>query len=398
MAAYDYIDATGVIVPDMQDTLAQVQAEFRVLIPEWANLDLSPETPQGVLCVAEALRRDAMARNNALLANQINPNIATGAWLDGLMALMGGQRHAATHSTLFSVEMTGRPSTLIPQGSIARDINGKEWRLLGAQIVPSGGMVMGDFQSVETGAIPCGVGELVQIASGVLGWEGVTNPTAAIAGSDVESDLKLRRRRERTLAAQGIETPESIVSALYGLPDVQSLSFWENYTNAPITHEGVTLVAHSVYLCIAGGNDTEIARTLKRVRGIGSGYNGNEVVTITDEITGQPYQVKFDRPTPVVLLLRVTVKASVVDAQFVVPELVMSWAQGETESDEGITVGRDISPFEIAAAINEQEPRLMITKMELSDDGGSTWTSDTKSILINEIASIGISSVQVVVV
>lgn len=393
MAGYDFINAAGVIVPDFAGTLAEVQAEFRA-IEGWADIDLSPETPQGALCVAEAIRRDAIARNNALLANQINPGIATGVFLDGLMALMGGQRHPATRSILYAVELTGRPGTIVPAGSVATD-GASEWTSLATVIIPAGGLVTVDFQASEPGPITCGVGELVTIAQSVLGWEGVHNPTAAVVGRDRESDLMLRRRRERTLAAQGRESVEAIVSALYALQDVRSLSFWENYTPDPITHQGVTLIPHSMYLCIDGGDPDEIAYALKRVRGIGPGYNGSEVVQVEDQITGQMYTVKFDRPDPVSLQVRVTVRPSIVNAPAVVPDLVRAWADGQAESDPGVMVGRDVSPFEIASAINEQEPRLTVLAVELSDDSGASWSMAAKTILIDEIAVIGNVSVVV---
>lgn len=387
MAGYDFVSATGVIVPDFEDTLAEVQAEFRA-IDGWADIDLSPETEQGALAVAEAIRRDAIARNNANLANQINPDIATGVFLDGLMALMGGQRRQATHSILHGVEVSGRPGSIINAGSLATD-GTNEWRSLATVIISGGGSTSVDFQAVEPGEIECGAGELDAIAQSVLGWEGVFNPTAAIPGRDQETDLALRRRRERTLGAQGHESVEAIISALYSLPDVRSLSFWENYTPNPITKDGITLIPHSMYLCIDGGDPEEIARALKRVRGIGPGYNGIEEVTILDEITGQEYTIRFDRPDIVPLSVRVTVKQGLLNAPAIIPGFVENWAEGRTESDPGAMVGVSISPFEISAAINEQEPRLSVLGVELSDDGGATWDMATQPILINQVASIG---------
>lgn len=395
MPAYDYITSTGVIVPDFATTLAEVQAEFRT-IDGWADIDLSPETPQGALAVAEALRRDGIARNNAQLANQINPDIATGVFLDGLMALMGSKRIAATYSIIYGVQLTGRPSTIVPAGSIATD-GQNEWRSLQTVVIPPSGVISADFQATETGAIACPAHGLNTIAQSVLGWETVDNPNPAILGRSVESDVKARRRRADTLALYGAESVEAIISALYDLPDVRSVSFWENYTSSTIVKDGISLVPHSMYLCIDGGDGDEIARTLKRVRGIGSGYNGSQTVTITDEITGQSYAVKFDRPTTIPLAVKVTVKQTLVDSQSIVPKLVQNWADGETLADVGCVVGRDVSPFEMAAAINEQEPGVYIRKIELSDDGGTTWSTAIYPVLINELAVIQAASVTVVI-
>lgn len=70
------------------------------------DLDISPETPQGVLITMETENRDAIVRNNAELANQINPDLAGGVFLDAIWALMGGARDA-TRSILTQVQFGG---------------------------------------------------------------------------------------------------------------------------------------------------------------------------------------------------------------------------------------------------------------------------------------------------
>lgn len=94
MANYGYVTSTGVIVPDTSTTLDQVRSEYRAAFGD--DLDTSAETPQGVLITAETESRDAVARNNADLANQINPNLAGGVFLDAIWQLTGGQRVRAT--------------------------------------------------------------------------------------------------------------------------------------------------------------------------------------------------------------------------------------------------------------------------------------------------------------
>lgn len=117
MADYGFIVETGVIVPDTSDQLAQVQSEYRTAFGD--DLDVSPETPQGVLIAAETESRDSVARNNAALANQINPNLAGGVFLDALWALTGGARFVATPSVIRGVELGGVPGAIIPEGAVA---------------------------------------------------------------------------------------------------------------------------------------------------------------------------------------------------------------------------------------------------------------------------------------
>lgn len=87
MADYHYITRQGVIVPDTADLRQGVEKDFYAAFGQ--DIDLSPETPQGALVTMEIENRDAMVRNNAELANQINPDIAGGIFLDAIWALMG---------------------------------------------------------------------------------------------------------------------------------------------------------------------------------------------------------------------------------------------------------------------------------------------------------------------
>ncbi|MEY0026203.1 baseplate J/gp47 family protein [Providencia rettgeri] len=394
MADYQYFTSQGVIVPDTSLLREEVENEFKSVFGE--DLDVSPETPQGVLITMEVENRDALVRNNAELANQINPDIVGGVFLDALWALMGGQRQSATHSTLASVEFSGVAGTIIPKGSLAKTGEGDVFQTTKTLIIGKSGTVVGDMISVETGGIACGVGQLNQVASSVLGWETLYNPHAAVLGKNEESDLQARRRRKQTLAKNTVSVGEAVTSSLYELDGVRSLAFRENYTSEPIVIDDIPLVPHSIYVCIDGGVTDDIAQSLLRTKTLGAAFNGDIEVDVLESISGQTYPVKFDRAKEIVFFCRVTVKKSSIDAQTLIPSAVAAWAQGDLEGDGGLIVGRDVSPFEIAAGINAVEPNLFVTKVELSTDGVA-WSSDTAKIKLNEVARLNQSAVRVVV-
>lgn len=395
MADYKYITSSGVIIPDTAELRAAVEDEFRAVFGQ--DLDVSPETPQGALITMETENRDAVVRNNAELANQINPDIAGGVFLDAIWALMGGQRWDATQSILTQVEFGGVPGTIIPKGSLAETLAGDQFATTKPLIIGKDGKITGDMRAVETGPVECPAGKLNTVASSVLGWETVSNPTSAVLGRVAESDLQSRRRRKLTLAKNTVSVGEAITSALYELEGVRSLAYRENYTDTPMSLDGITLVPHSVYVCVEGGESGEIARALLRTKTIGAAFNGSEEVEVSEPVSGQTYTVKFDRAKEIVLFCRVTVKKTPLDAQTIIPAAVESWARGETEGDGGLVVGREVSPFEIAAGINASEPRLFVTRVELSTNG-TDWSSDTYPVKLTEVAGISRSAVQVVFV
>ena len=82
---YEYINPTGLIVPETSTLLLEVQNSFKDVFG--SDLVVTPDTPQGVLITLLTLVRAAVVNNNAALANQINPNKAGGVFLDAILGL-----------------------------------------------------------------------------------------------------------------------------------------------------------------------------------------------------------------------------------------------------------------------------------------------------------------------
>lgn len=393
--AYNYFTNEGIIKPDTSTTLAEVQQEFRDALG--ADLPVDPSTPQGVLITAFTEERDSAASLMAQVANQINPDIAGGIWLDAIWALMGGQRQPAERSILNNVAVAGVTGTFIPAGSLATATNSNVvFRTQTDVYLDITGNATVTFESVETGAYAVGIGGLDAVASSVLGWETVINPSVAILGRPAQSDVSARRARRRTLAIQGASVPEAIQSSVYNLAGVQSLSFTENITNATIVIDGKNIVEHSIYMVVDGGSTDEIAMALLANKTLGANYNG-ALHQVTEPFSGQVYDVKFDRPTEVILFVRVTARKSVIDLPNSIPDAVMQYANGELEGDSGLEVGKDVSPFEISGAINQVFPAINVTKVELSTDG-AIWITTVLDIKIFEVPRLTLNRVLVLIV
>ena len=151
--AYDYLTSSGIIVADTSTTLNEVQAEYQTAFG--ADLDLTPSTPQGLMISAETLDRSLNASLLAEVGNQINPNLATGVWLDAICALFDISRIAATPTTV-TATLIGTNGTLIPSGTRAQTTAGDIFQLITDTNIVTGGTVDAIFQSEIFGAIPCG--------------------------------------------------------------------------------------------------------------------------------------------------------------------------------------------------------------------------------------------------
>ncbi|XAI95248.1 baseplate wedge protein [Leptolyngbya phage Lbo-JY16] len=394
MALYDYITAQGVIVPDTSELLEDVRDEWREAFGQ--DLIVSPETPQGVLITAEVEARDAVVRNNAELANQINPDLAGGVFLDAIWRLTGGQRIGATRSLILGAVASGVPGTIIPAGSLASvQGTGALFETTGAAAIGAGGTVTVNLQSVVTGPIAAPAGQLVNVATAVLGWETITNPSDAILGRNQQSDIQSRRLRRNTLALQGVALPEAITSRLYMVEGVRSLFFQENVASTTEVINGVSMIPHSIYVCVEGGTDQDIAEALLATKSLGAGWNGNTTVNVVDPASGQGYDVAFQRPDAVPVFARVTARFNGLDGTSIIRSAIIAYKDGELDGDPGFTVGADVSPWELAGAINQVEPRIFVTLVELSTDG-VTYSTSSVPITVEQIATISESSIQVV--
>lgn len=391
MADYQYLNDTGVIVPDTGVVQSTVEGEFKGAFGQ--DLNVSPSTPQGVLITAETIARSEVLRNNAALANQINPNLAGGVFLDAIWALTGGGRRAATYSVVSGVHLIGLPGTVIPAGSQASLIDGTLFASVSAVTLDGGGNGYVDFQAVAPGPIAVSIGALSQIVTAVLGWDTVTNPnatTAAQTGTLVESDLASRQRRKNTLSLQNVALPEAITSALYDTPNVRSLTFRENVTDATTTIDGVSMVAHSVYACVDGGTDADVAAALLANKSLGANWNGTTTVNVTEPASGQVYPVKFSRPAAVAVQARFTVRnlSALIDVPNAVRQAVLDYAAGLLEGEPGFTVGSSVSAFELAGAVNRQNPGIYVQLCEISLLSPVSWGTGEIAISISQIATI----------
>lgn len=395
---YQYITTSGVILPDTSDILAGVELEWQTKFG--VDLATDPETPQGVLINAEALTRAEVVRNNAALANQINPNISGGVFLDALCALTGLDVPPATVSVVPSVALAGVAGSLIPIGVQAKTPTGDIFQSVSAVTLDGSGNATVNFQSLATGPIPCGIGDLTSIVTPVIGWETVSSPTAAVLGVDELSDSALRALRAATLALQGSSLAAAITAAVAVVPGVKSQQFRENVTDSTATIDGISLVAHSVWSCVAGGTDLDVATALLTAKSGGANWNGATTVNVTDPASGQVYPVSFDRPTAVPMAVRATIRppSSALSPVTATQQAILDYANGVIPDQPGFVTGGSVSPFEIAGAVMSEIPGVYVKEIEVGTvASGPTYQTTEVALALNQVATLAVGNITVVV-
>lgn len=402
MATYEYVSPEGVIVPDTSEILKTTETEWKDTLGQ--DISVEEQTPQGVLIASDVAVRSEVAAGNAALANQFNPNYSGGVFLDDIWALTGGKRRDATYTIIDNVDMTGVPGVLVPSGSRRATAAGDVFQLITTVTLDSStGKGKGIFQALEPGPIPAPANSLTVPVRGYtsVGWETSNNPQEGTVGRDRQSDLSAKQERRRTLALQGRSIGEAVYSNVRALDGVRSISFRENYTNAATTIDGISLVANSVWVCVDGGVDIDIAAALYKSKTGGANYNGAVTVNYKDPLFGQTFIVKFDRPTAKPIMVRVTGTASgqiTGDPEALVKQAVVDYANGVlANGEEGFVLGEDVSPWELGAAVNYIVPGLFISKVEVANKATTpSWATATIAIGLKEKATVSLDDVLVV--
>lgn len=106
---YDFIKDTGVIVADTSTISDEVKNEWKAIFGN--NLSMEEGTPQGRIMELLTKERKTLRGTIALIANQINPDVSSGVFLDAIGLLFGVERRAATHTLVQNVNMYGLPPT-----------------------------------------------------------------------------------------------------------------------------------------------------------------------------------------------------------------------------------------------------------------------------------------------
>lgn len=224
----------------------------------------------------------------------------------------------------------------------------------------------GDFAGTVTGPRTVPVGALTQIVTPVAGWESVFNRFEGTIGRDAETDTELRLRRAESLKIAGQNTLDSIVTRIRQLPGVLAQRVVVNNTD---TTNGEGIPAHSIRAIVGGGIEEDIARVLYDYVAAGIGYYGAVEVDVISEVTGTPFEVKFDRPTNVPFYITVTIQgspATLTDAVATVRNALMAYTSGLTIA-EPVLYTRLFTPINAVIGAGAYVVTMYINEHEIDD-------------------------------
>lgn len=296
------VNEQGVITVDNSEILTDIQEAYKNALG--SDLILDTGTPQGQMIANDVMNLNYAQEQIVEAVNSMNPMTAEGSALDASALIWGYTRKTGT-ATAVSVTLNGISGTVVPAGTIFSD-GENEYSLLDNVSILVTGYNTGMAQCTKEGAILCKKDTLKTIVTPVEGLSGANNATDGIMGYEMESDNAFRKRiTANWLNKRGVSILGAIIDNVAQLEGVLSVVGRENYTNETIAIDGVTLVGHSIYLCVLGGSGSEIARILTEQKTLGAATNGETTVTYNDPIVGVEYSYKIDRPTEVDIYAKV---------------------------------------------------------------------------------------------
>lgn len=361
----------GPVAPAESAILAGVQADFDAAFGGAVNPGLT--TPQGQL--SQSLTAIIGDKNSDILeiANQVDPDVATGRWQDAIGRIYFLNRIAASGTVVTAC--IGLVGADIPAGSVAQDVNGYLYSSTVAATIPSGGQIDVPFQCQTLGPIACPIGALSRIYTAAQGWDRVTNETAGTPGQLAESRAAFEARRRLSVAINSVNGVQSVYGAVLNVPNVLDAFVLDNPTGAVVQYGATNypLAAHSLFVSALGGDAAAIAQAIWSKKAPGCDYNGDTTYIVYDTSYAPPqpqYVVRWVTPAPVQCFFTVTIQANdqlPADITQLIQQAIVSAFDGD---DGGIAarIGSITYAGRYYAGVAATDPNVNIFSIALGTD------------------------------
>lgn len=298
----------GFLAPSEADILAGVMADIDAAFGGGVNPAL--ESPQGQIATSQASIIGSVNDTFVYLTNQVDPAFASGRMQDAIARIYFLERNPSLPTVVQAV-CSGLTGVVIPVGALAVAADGNLYSCTGSGIIPNSGSITLGFECNVDGPIACPAGTLNAIYQAIPGWDSIDNVDDGVLGTDIENRAEFETRRRDTVAANSVTTMGAIIGAVAKVPNVLDYYGFDNGSNAPRIIGNVTIPANSIFVCVAGGLNIDVAQAILSKKAPGCAYYGNTTVTAFDSnpLYSAPvaYTVKFERPTSLAILFAVSV-------------------------------------------------------------------------------------------
>jgi len=372
------VSSTGITIPTYSDILAYYVSEAETIFGSDIYLGTDSADYQ-LLSIIARMAYDSMSLAQ-LAYNSMRATTAIGTQQDSLYKINGISRKSASYSTC-DVTITGTAGTIITNGKV-QDTAGYYWDLPTTTTIGSGGTVTETATCETIGAITAAIGNLTIIATPTAGWTSVTNASAAVEGTDQETDSAFRARQTTSTELPSQTILAGTIAAIAATEGVTRYKVVENPTNAADS-DGTP--AHSITPVVEGGTIANVAQSIYDNRGLGCYMNGDVEYVISDSTYGTETTVRFYRPSYVPIYATINVKeltgyttSTTTSIQTAIVSYLNNLQIGEELTISGL--------YAAAMAVNTSiyKPTFSITSITAGISSGSQSSSDI-SVTFNEV-------------
>jgi len=384
------ISETGFNRKRLDELLSELNGAMQAIFG--LNFNISPESPDGQI-------NGVISESNANLweiANEaydaFNPSAATGITLSNLVQMNGITRLAATNSRA-SLTITGTANITIPSGSqVSTSDTGSVFITESELVLDGAGNGVVFANAFLTGPVIALAVTLTVIDNPVTGWDTVTNGADATLGTNEETDVDLRARRERSVSKTAQAIVDAMFAAIANIDGVTAVTVLENDTDI-VDANG--LPPHSTQAIVVGGDDAEIAESIFLKKAAGITPFGTTTVPVLDS-QSISHDISFSRPAEVDIFVEVDLTT---DSDYpsngddLVKQAIVDYANGILVPGRGFPLGEDVIFTRLYTPINSVQGHF-IADLQVGLVAPASGTSNLP-ILITEISNFVIANIVV---
>ncbi|UUM20889.1 baseplate J/gp47 family protein [Mycoavidus sp. SF9855] len=373
----------GFIIERLDANLAQLDAGFRTIYG--ADINTDPDSPDGQLIGLIAQIKTDLEELAESIYKALDPEAASGVWLEQRVAYAGLTRRQAHYSYLRNTVLTGAPHTLIPAGSVLTDPHHRRWLLAAHTTLNENGSAHADFRSETLGAFPLPAETKLTIETLFLGWRSAKSNQAAEVGEEEETDAEMRRRFFISRAKAAQNSVDGMIVKLLQLADVRQAVCLENDNDTP-NADGVP--AHSLNIIVEGGSDADIAQVIFDNKTAGTGLRGQVQCQICDN-QDMARTIRFDRPAKIECAAYLEVRRNAHFTAVNIDAIKAAIAQTPFSIGEAVLLSRLYSPINTVQGFWVETLRI--------GRQGETLTASNIKIGVREMARFASADIEVVV-
>jgi len=269
---------------------------------------------------------------------------------------------------------------------------GQSWTTLAIRDLSAGTTTVTLFAE-NFGSVEADAATIINPVTVVIGVQSVTNPIAATVGIDEETDQDLRVRRNRSLETPRSSSTGRMFTALASLPNVIDVAVYENDTDVT---DADGIPAHSLWIVVEGGAVSSIIETMVKNKTGGKGMVGSVTGTFEEDVlrpNGSTFTIihsmTFDRPVFVPVLVRLD--ATRKESGSPIDEALIS----QSIATRTFFIGENLLASDLYRLAFDAGQNFIPTNLQISSDGGATYTDGRLLSGLNEKISIAASDVTV---